>query len=196
MKIKSLCVYCGSSPGSNPNYEMAAYAFGEMLAESSIRLIYGGGNVGLMGAVANGALSKSGTVIGVMPKKLIEKEVQHKGLTELHSVTSMHERKMKMADLADGFVALPGGIGTLEEILEVYTWTQLGFHKKPCGILNIERFYTPLIEFLGHLVRQRFMKDEHLSSLIVESEPRVLLARVEAYKHVSIDKWIDRRKEA
>ena len=196
MKIKSLCVYCGSSRGSNPEYEAGAYRFGQTLAERGVRLVYGGGNVGLMGAVANGALSKAGYVIGVMPKRLIEKEVQHTCLTELHSVDSMHERKRKMADLADGFVALPGGIGTLEEILEVFTWTQLGFHEKPCGLLNLQGFYTPLIEFLERIVEQRFMKPEHLSNLIVEDDEELLLSRLEAYRHVAIDKWIDRKKEA
>jgi uncharacterized protein (TIGR00730 family) len=167
-----------------------------MLAERSIRLVYGGGNVGLMGAVANGALSKGGHVIGVMPKRLIEKEVQHRGLTELYSVSSMHERKMKMADLADGFVALPGGVGTLEEILEVFTWTQLGFHEKPCGLLNIEEFYTPLLDFLRRVVDQRFIKAEHLANLLVEIDQERLLSRLEAYKHVVIDKWVDRKMEA
>jgi uncharacterized protein (TIGR00730 family) len=167
-----------------------------MLAERSIRLIYGGGNVGLMGAIANGALSNGGHVIGIMPKRLIDKEVQHRGLTELHSVGSMHERKMKMADLADGFVALPGGVGTLEEILEVFTWTQLGFHEKPCGLLNVEEFYTPLIDFLSRAVDQRFMKAEHLSTLHVETDQERLLSKLEAYKHVAIDKWIDKKLEA
>ncbi len=196
MKIKSLCVYCGSSPGSNPLYEARAYSFGQLLAERGIRVIYGGGSVGLMGAVANGALSKSGQVIGIMPARLIEKEVQHRGLTKLYSVISMHDRKMKMADLADGFVALPGGVGTLEEILEVFTWTQLSFHEKPCGLLNIERFYTPLVDFLSRVVDQRFMKPEHLSSLLIEEDEAVLLSRLESYKHVSVDKWIDERKRA
>lgn len=194
MKINSLCVYCGSSPGLLPEYLQTARKFGQLLAANGITLVYGGGNVGLMGAIADGALESGGKVIGVIPAKLIEKEVGHNGLTKLYSVTSMHERKMKMAELSDGFIALPGGIGTLEEIFEVYTWTQLGFHQKPCGFLNIADFYTPLFDFLKHMVEQRFLKQDFFRTLMIETDGDRLLEAMSKYRHTEDDKWIDRKK--
>jgi len=196
MNIKSICVYCGSSPGILPEYAAAATQFGRLLAHRGIELVFGGGNVGLMGAVADGALDAGGRVTGVIPRRLQEKEVAHKNLTELHCVSSMHERKTMMADLSDAFVALPGGIGTLEEIFEVYTWTQLGFHRKPCAFLNVAGFYSGLFSFLEFMVEQRFVKDEHYRSLIVDSDGARLIDRIAAYEHVALDKWIDRKKEA
>ncbi|MGA2749660.1 MAG: TIGR00730 family Rossman fold protein [Verrucomicrobiota bacterium] len=192
MKIESVCVCCGSSPGLLPEYLEAASKFGRLLASRGITLVYGGGKVGLMGAVADGALEAGGRVIGVIPKSLIDKKVAHTGLTELHPVSSMHERKAKMADLSDAFVALPGGVGTLEEIFEACTWTQLGFHSKPCAFLNVMGFYDSLFAFIHNLVAQRFLKPEHLSSLLLETDMDRLLARLQAYEHVSVDKWIDR----
>ncbi|MGJ8726422.1 MAG: TIGR00730 family Rossman fold protein [Roseibacillus sp.] len=195
MKLNSVAVYCGSSPGSLPIYESSAYQFGQQIAEQGLRLVYGGGNVGLMGAVADGALSRNGVVVGVIPRKLVEKEVSHLGLTELIEVESMHERKMKMADLSDAFVALPGGIGTLEEILEVMTWTQLGFHEKPCGLLDISNYYSSLISFFKNVVEQRFMKADHLDALLVEVDGRELLQKFRNYEHVAVEKWIDRESK-
>ncbi|NTV07448.1 MAG: TIGR00730 family Rossman fold protein, partial [Chlorobium limicola] len=182
--MKSICVYCGSSPGILPEYAAAATQFGRLLALRGIELVFGGGNVGLMGAVADGALDAGGRVTGVIPRRLQEKEVAHKNLTELHCVSSMHERKTMMADLSDAFVALPGGIGTLEEIFEVYTWTQLGFHRKPCAFLNVAGFYSGLFSFLEFMVEQRFVKDEHYRSLIVDSDGARLIDRIAAYEHV------------
>jgi uncharacterized protein (TIGR00730 family) len=196
MRLKSVCVYCGSSPGLLPAYLVAARKFGELLATRSVTLVYGGGNVGLMGAVANGALAKGGAVVGVMPRQLIAKEVAHDGLTELHAVDSMHERKMKMADLADAFVALPGGIGTLEEVFEAWTWTQLGFHGKPVALLDVEGFYAQLLGFLRHVVGQRFVRQEHFDTLLVDDDPVRLLDALDASRPVLVDKWVDRRKDA
>jgi uncharacterized protein (TIGR00730 family) len=194
--ITSLCVFCGSSPGLVPAYASAARQFGSLIAQRGITLVYGGGDVGLMGEVANGALGSGGKVIGVMPRHLIEKEVAHRNLTELIAVSSMHERKMKMAELSDGFVAMPGGIGTLEEIFEAITWTQLGLQQKPCAFLNTAGFYTKLLAFLEFVVEQRFVKDEHYKSLLVESDGGKLLDRLSAYEHVAIEKWIDRAGRA
>ena len=194
--ITSLCVFCGSSPGLEPAYASAARQFGSLIAQRGITLVYGGGDVGLMGQVANGALGSGGKVIGVMPRHLIEKEVAHRNLTELIAVSSMHERKMKMAELSDGFVALPGGIGTLEEIFEAITWTQLGLQQKPCALLNTAGFYTKLLSFLEFVVEQRFVKDEHYKSLLVESDGEKLLDRLSAYEHVAVEKWIDRAGRA
>ncbi len=196
MKVTSLCVYCGSSPGLLPEYLASAYSFGALLASRGIAVVYGGGNVGLMGALADGALTTGGKVIGVMPVRLIEKEVAHQGLTEFHAVDSMHARKMKMASLADAFVALPGGIGTLEEIFEVYSWTQLGFQQKPCAFLNVADFYTPLMEFLARAVEQRFIRPEHYAALLVDNDPDRLIQQLESYRPVAVDKWIDRSQAA
>ncbi len=195
MNINAICVYCGSSPGLNPQYLQVATGFGRLLANNGITLVYGGGNVGLMGAVADGALSEGGKVIGVIPQKLAEKEVAHQHLTELYCVASMHERKMKMADLSDAFVALPGGIGTLEEIFEVNTWRQLDLHQKPCAFLNVAGFYTSLLSFIDFMVEQRFLKAEHQNTMIVEEQPERLLERLQAYEHRPVDKWMDRKSE-
>ncbi len=192
MSLSSLCVYCGSSSGTLPEYARAATAFGTLLASRGITLVYGGGKVGLMGAVANAVLAAGGKVIGVIPHLLLEKEVAHAGLTELHAVASMHERKMKMAELSEAFVALPGGIGTLEEIFEVTTWTQLGFHSKPCAFLNVAGFYDPLFAFLQQLVDQQFLKASHLDTLFIETEMERLLDRLENYHPVTEEKWIGR----
>ena len=193
MKLKSLCVYCGSSPGLSSAYLQSAETFGQLLATEGVTLVYGGGNVGLMGAVADAALRAGGKVIGVIPDHLVAKEVAHRGLTTLHCVGSMHERKLKMAELADGFVALPGGVGTIEEILEVFTWTQLGVHSKPCAFLDVEHYYDRLFQFLDHMAEERFIKKEHLAALLRADDPRELLGRLRNYTPVGVDKWIDRK---
>lgn len=193
MNLKSLCVYCGSSPGRDEEYLHAAESFGALLAAEGITLVYGGGNVGLMGAVADGALRAGGKAIGVIPEQLVAREVAHKGLTTLHCVGSMHERKLKMAELSDGFVALPGGIGTMEEIFEVFTWTQLGVHTKPCAFLNVGQYYTRLFEFLDHMAEQRFIKHDHLGSLIRAEDAHDLLHQLRRFNPVKVDKWLDRK---
>jgi uncharacterized protein (TIGR00730 family) len=171
----------------------AARGFGALLAGEGLTLVYGGGNVGLMGAVADAALAAGGEVIGVIPERLVSFEVAHKGLTTLHRVESMHQRKMKMAELSDAFVALPGGAGTIEEIFEVFTWTQLGFHSKPCALLDVDHYYAPLFAFLEHMADQRFIRREHLASLTRAEDPRDLLARFRAYTPVFIEKWWEKK---
>jgi len=193
MNLKALCVYCGSSPGLRASYLESAAAFGHLLATEGITLVYGGGNVGLMGALADSALQSGGKVIGVIPEVLVAREVAHRGLTVLHRVASMHERKLKMAELSDAFVALPGGVGTIEEIFEVFTWTQLGLHSKPCAFLDVERYYAALFQFLDEMAEQRFIKKEHLASLLRANEPRALLGQLRNYTPTIIDKWIDRK---
>ncbi len=195
VKLNRICVYCGSSPGGDPEYAQAAESLGTLLADSGIGLVYGGGNVGLMHLVAEAALAKKGEVIGVIPHSLEQKELAHRGLTELLVVKSMHERKQKMADLADAFIALPGGIGTLEEIIEVFTWLQLDFHEKPIGLLNVCGFYDQLLEFLHHMVKQKFLKDEQLEMLQVSSDPIALLDKLQTFIPVKTAKWFDRRNE-
>jgi uncharacterized protein (TIGR00730 family) len=188
--MRRLCVFCGSSEGNDPAYVQAARALGETLARSGIGLVYGGASVGLMGALADAALVAGGAVTGVMPRALVEKEIAHSGLTDLRVVGSMHERKALMAELADGFVALPGGIGTFEELFEVWTWAQLGHHTKPCALLNVRGFYDGLIAFLDKVVERGFMKDAHRSMLIVAQQPMELLERLEAYEPPAVPKWI------
>lgn len=190
--MKSVCVFCGSSPGLNPLFTESARHFGALIARSGRTLVYGGGCVGLMGTVADGALSASGRVIGVIPESMMGKELAHEGLTELRVVASMHERKATMADLSDAFVALPGGVGTMEEFFEIWTWGQLGLHAKPYGLLDVEGFYKPLVAFLDHLVEQRFVKEKHRDMLIVSRSPEEMLSRLEAHRPAREDKWLDR----
>jgi uncharacterized protein (TIGR00730 family) len=192
--MKSICVYCGSSPGLLKEYKDAAAQLGEMLARQKITMVYGGGNVGLMGIAADAALSAGGTVIGIMPEALVRKEVAHRGLSELRVVKSMHERKLAMAELSEGFVALPGGIGTAEEILEAFTWTQLGIHMKPCGLLNVAGFFEGFRIQLDRMVRDRFLRDEQLNQLIVESQVENLVDRLISFEPFVVDKWLDRAK--
>jgi uncharacterized protein (TIGR00730 family) len=187
-----ICIFSGSNPGRLPDYFSAAQSFGAALADNGIGLVYGGASVGLMGAAADAALARGGEVIGVIPQSLVDKELAHKGLTEQHVTTSMHERKALMAELSDGFVALPGGIGTLEELFEVWTWAQLGFHAKPCGVLNIAGFYDPMIAFLDHVAGEQFMKQPHRDMLIVEREPGRMIERLRAYQAPVVVKWIGR----
>ena len=191
-KLRRICVYCGSNAGNDPAHRAAAHDLGAFLAHSGIGLVYGGGNVGLMGAVADGALSQNGEVIGVIPKSLMEKELGHGGVTELHVVTSMHERKQMMVDLSDGFIALPGGFGTLDELFETLTWLQLSFHDKPVGLLNVGGFFDGLIEFIDHMSRSGFLKPEHARCVLVENDPTQLLAAMESFRPPNLGKWIEK----
>ncbi len=190
--MKKICVYCGSSPGLRPEYIAAARFLAEELLARNIGLIYGGAHVGIMGEIADTVLSGGGDVTGIIPKALVDQEVSHKGLTELIIVDSMHERKAMMADLSDGFIALPGGLGTVEELFEVLTWAQLGFHKKPCGLLNASGYYDHLSAFLDHSVSEGFVKDAHRSMLMVEENPITLLDRFATYEPPRVNKWIGR----
>ena len=176
--MKSICVYCGSNSGRLGAYASAARALGQTLVARNIRLVYGGSHLGMMGFVADEVLRLGGQAIGVIPESLVQREVAHKNLTELHITRSMHERKALMAELSDGFIALPGGIGTLEEIFEVWTWAQLGLHQKPCGLLNVEGYFDSLTAFLDHAVTERFVKSPHRSLLMVENDPERLLDRI------------------
>ena len=190
--LNSICVYCGSSPGTLARYTEEARAFGSCLARERITLVYGGGKIGLMGAVADGALTAGGQVIGVIPSALVAKEVAHRGLSDLRIVESMHERKKVMAELADGFVALPGGVGTLEEIFEMITWSQLGLHAKPCAFLNVAGFYDHLIRFLQGMVDHQFLKREGHLGLIFANDRETLLTELREFVPIQIDKRIDR----
>ncbi len=189
--MNSICVFCGSSPGNDPAYAEAASTLGRTLAERGTTLVYGGGHVGLMGVVADAALGAGGEVIGVMPRSLVDREIGHTGLTKLHVVQSMHERKARMSELSDGFVALPGGNGTLEEFFEVLTWAQLGEHAKPCGLLNVAGYYDPLLIVFDRMVERAFLKAEHRHLVLTESDPSALLARFEDYQPPRAIKWID-----
>jgi uncharacterized protein (TIGR00730 family) len=185
-----LCVFCGSSPGHDPSYLVAARDLGAALAREGIGLVYGGASVGLMGAVADAVAAGGGEVVGVMPQSLVDKEIAHKGLADLRIVGSMHERKALMAELADGFVALPGGLGTFEELFEVWTWAQLGYHRKPCSLLNVGGFYDKLAGFLDDVVSRGFVKPIHRAMLIVEQDPDALIRAVRTYEPPVVDKWI------
>jgi len=191
--VTSICVYCGSSPGSDPAFTQAAREAGTLLAKRELTLVYGGGNVGLMGVVADAVLAAGGRAVGVIPDHLVQKEVGHNGLTEQHVVATMHERKAKMASLADGFLALPGGIGTLEEIVEVFVWMQLGLHSKPCALLNVNGYYDPLVKFLAHMSESRFLRVEQLSQLIVAREASEALDRLQSFAPIVVEKWMDRK---
>ena len=193
--MKSVCVYCGSSAGRDPAYAAAARRLGEEIAGRGLGLVYGGSSVGIMKVVADAALALGGRVTGVIPEALVRKEIAHRGLSELLVTSSMHERKMKMAELSDAFVALPGGIGTLEELFEAWTWAQLGLHAKPCGLLNVAGYFDRLIGFLDHAVAERFVKEANRAMLVVSAEPADLLDRFAAYRPPTVEKWI-RKGEA
>ena len=188
--MKRICVYCGSSPGAIPAYREAAASLGRELAKRDIGLVYGGASVGVMGAVADAAMEHGAEAIGVIPHALATKEVAHHGLSELFVVESMHERKARMAELSDGFIALPGGWGTIEEIFEMLTWAQLGFHEKPCGLLNIAAYYDDLHRFLEHAMNQRFVKEDFRPMMIMERDPVSLLDRFEQYQAPRVRKWL------
>lgn len=188
--MKRLCVYCGSNPGRLPIYREAAAELGRELVRRDIALVYGGASIGVMGAVADAVLESGGEVIGVIPESLAVREVAHNGLSELIVVTSMHERKARMAELADGFVALPGGWGTFEEIFEMLTWAQLGIHSKPCGLLNIANYFDHLALFLQHAMDERFVREEYKPMIIMEQMPDLLLERFYQYQPPQVRKWI------
>lgn len=189
--MRSVAVFCGSRLGARTAYREAAAGFGRALARRAITLVYGGGNVGLMGVVADAALAEGGEVIGVIPDFLMAREVGHGGVTRLIRVGSMHERKAAMAELSDAFVALPGGLGTLEEIFEVWTWNLLGLHAKPCGLLDVESYFAPLVEFLDRTVEARFVSREHRDLLAVESDAERLLDRLAAAPAPPPAKWVE-----
>jgi uncharacterized protein (TIGR00730 family) len=187
-----VCVYCGSSPGADPRFAAAADTFGRELAARAMTLVYGGGSVGLMGRVADAARQAGGRVVGVIPAALVRREVAHFDLPDLHVVATMHERKARMADLSDAFVALPGGIGTLDEIFEMLTWAQLGLHGKPCAFLNVAGFYDPLLAFLDRIVEYRFLPPDHRKLFLVDDEPARLLTRLAGHSAAVTGKWLDR----
>lgn len=189
--MRNVCVFCGSSPGARPVYAEAAREMGRLLAARNLGLVYGGGAVGLMGIVADAVLDAGGAVVGVIPQALADREIAHRGLTELHVVQSMHQRKALMASRADVFVAMPGGFGTYEEFFEAVTWTQLGVHRKPCGLLNVEGFYDPLIQFLDLAEHERFVRPSHRATVVAEATPDALLDRLAAVVLPDLPKWID-----
>ena len=190
--MERICVFSGSSPGAHSDYLRAAQELGRALADQDVALVYGGASVGLMGAVADAMLDAGGEAIGVIPQALVDREIAHPGLADLRVVGSMHERKALMAELADGFVALPGGMGTLEELFEVYTWTQLGLHSKPLGLLDVRGYYDKLVAFLDHTVEERFMTVEHREMLVVEERAEALLEAFRRWRAPVRAKWIDR----
>jgi len=192
--VKRICVFCGSSLGGRPSFRAAAALLGRTLAERRIGLVYGGASVGLMGILADAALEAGGSVVGVIPEALAKKEIAHEGLTALRIVGSMHERKAVMADLSDGFIALPGGMGTLEEFFEIVTWAQLGLHRKPCGLLDVESYFTPLLMFLDRAVEERFVKEVHRGLVLVAREPTALLDAFAEHESPVVAKWIERNE--
>lgn len=193
MPFARVCVYAGSSLGQNSRYRRAAEELVRVLVRRGIGIVYGGGNVGLMGVLADTTLALGGEVIGVIPKPLVDRELAHPELSELRIVATMHERKAEMAELSDAFVALPGGIGTLEEIIEVLTWTQLGLHRKPCALMNVGGYYDHLVAFLDRAVEERFLAREHRDLLLVAEDAERLLAELERYEPPTVGKWLDRR---
>ena len=187
-----ICVFSGSSPGAHPDYARAAVELAGALADNGVGLVYGGASVGLMGALADAMLDAGGDVIGVIPQALVDREIAHPGVADLRVVGSMHERKALMSDLADGFVALPGGMGTLEELFEVYTWTQLGLHTKPLGLLDSRGYFAQLVAFLDHAVAERFLTVEHREMLVVEQRAEAMLEAFRRWRPPARSKWIDR----
>jgi uncharacterized protein (TIGR00730 family) len=194
MDLKRVSVFCGSSPGASSIYTDEAERLGIQLAKEGITLVYGGARVGIMGTVANAALQAGGDVIGVIPKMLMTREIAHTELTELIVVNTMHERKAKMEELSDGFIALPGGPGTMEEFFEVYTWAQLGEHQKPIGMLNSNNYYDKLLTFFDHMIEEQFLKPEYQSMIIVEKDPHQLIEKFRLYEPPQLTKWINRKE--
>jgi uncharacterized protein (TIGR00730 family) len=188
------CVFCGSSPGLNPAFAGASRRLATTLAERGIEIVYGGGNVGLMKVVADAALAAGGRVTGVIPHGLVARELAHRGVTALHIVSSMHERKALMAELSDGFIALPGGFGTLEEFCEAVTWTQLGVHAKPCGLLDVDGFYRGLLEFIEHALEEQFLKPTHRQIIVADSDPLALIDRLLEWQPPNVAKWMTPRE--
>jgi hypothetical protein len=194
MIFRRICVFCGSSSGNRATYKDAAIQTGKLLVRHGIELVYGGGNIGLMGVLADTVLARGGSVIGVIPESLMAREVGHSRVTDLRIVGSMHERKALMSDLSDGFIALPGGFGTFEEFCEVVTWSQLGIQSKPCGLLNVENYYAPLLELFDRAVTEEFLREENRRLVLDESEPERLLEKMRAFQPVAVAKWIGREE--
>lgn len=192
--MKKIAVFCGSSNGASNTYIENAKKLGKELAKRNISLVYGGASVGVMGAVADAVLDEGGQVIGIMPRFLEQREISHKGLSELIVVDSMHERKAKMAELADGFIALPGGPGTLEEFFEIFTWAQLGLHQKPCGLLNINHYFDPLVELFNHMVKEQFLHEKYRTMALVDVEPNQLLEKFKTYEPPTIKTYINEKQ--
>ena len=195
MTLRSVCVFCGASPGASPVYQEAAVALGRHLAERGLTLVYGGGAVGLMGTVADAALAAGGEVIGIIPQSLQEAEIGHKGLSRLEVVDGMHARKARMAELSDAFIALPGGLGTLEELFEVWTWGQLGYHAKPLGLLDVNGFYEKLGGFLDHIVEEGFVRPQHRAMLLLGQQPDELLDGMDRFESPVLPKWVDKHPD-
>jgi uncharacterized protein (TIGR00730 family) len=194
-RLKRICVFCGSSLGARPAYKDAAVRLGELLAERGIGVVFGGGCIGLMGALADAALRKGGEVIGVIPESLLRREIAHQGVTKLHVVETMHQRKALMADLSDAFIALPGGYGTLEEFTEAVTWSQLGIQQKPCGLLNIHKYWDGLLAVLDHAVDEQFVRPENAQLVLVAQTPEWMLERLQDWTPPEhIEKWLDKSK--
>ncbi|MBI4582985.1 MAG: TIGR00730 family Rossman fold protein [Planctomycetes bacterium] len=192
--LKRVGIFCGSSMGARPEYAAIARRMGHALARRGLGLVYGGGGVGLMGVVADAALAQGAEVIGVIPRGLATKELAHGGLTHMHVVGTMHERKALMADLADAFIALPGGLGTLEELCEILTWAQLGLHRKPCGLLNVLGYFDPLLALLDHAVEEGFVTTDHRSLVVQEADPDRLLHRLNTYQPPQFKRWVEREE--
>jgi hypothetical protein len=191
--MQRVLVFCGSSAGARPEYAQEANALGRLLAARGLGLVYGGARVGLMGAVADGALAAGGEVVGVIPRQLVEHELAHTGLSELHEVSTMHERKALMADLSDAVITLPGGTGTLDELFELFTWSQLGLHHMPIGVLDVAGYWQPLLALLDHMVAERLLRAEHRDTLLVSTDGADLLDQLAGYRHSGAYKWLDRR---
>jgi len=189
MYMKTIAVYCGSSTGIDPIYMKEARNLGKILVDNGLNLVYGGATVGCMGAVADAVMEAGGKVIGVIPEKLKDVEIAHQQLSELHVVNTMHERKALMAEYADGFIALPGGSGTLEEWFEVFTWAQLGYHNKPCALLNINNYYTPMLSLFDHMIDQGFVKSEYKDLIVIDNNSKELVKKLKDYKSTYIHKW-------
>ena len=187
--MSSICVFCGSSAGGNAAYKDAAVELGQLMAENKLNLVYGGGNIGLMGEIAQSVIKAGGTAIGVIPQFLVEKELVYTNLTKIHVVDSMHERKAMMVELADAFIAMPGGFGTLEETVEVLTWAQLGLHRKPIGLLNIDGYYDYLNDFFEHMVSEGFLLREYKDMLLTSNDPAAMLESLTTFELPMVDKW-------
>ncbi len=192
--MNSICVFCGSSVGRRENYIKKAHELGQLIANKNMALVYGGGNIGVMREIADSCLKHGGKVIGVMPRLIVDKEIAHKQITELHIVESMHERKAMMAELSDAFIAMPGGFGTMDEIFEIMTWNQLEIIDKPTGLLNVDGYFDHLIAFIDHAVNEKFVRDEHNRNLIVETDADILIKKLEGFVPQKAEKWIDRLK--
>ena len=190
--MRRICVFCASNSGARPEYRAITEELGRELARKKVSVVYGGGKVGLMGALADAALAAGGEVVGVIPEQLMAREIGHPGLTKLHVVRSMHERKAMMADLSDAFIALPGGFGTLEEFFEVVTWAQLGLHAKPCGILNVHRYYSSLLAMLDHAVHEGLLRAENRDLILARESVPELLRALDEWRPVHVEKWLDR----